>query len=42
MEWLEARGLDADYLPEMNGAEEYFVLVTETVPNYQNSKPSYE
>ena len=42
MEWLEARGLDADYLPEMNGPEEYFVSVTETVPNYQNSKPSYE
>jgi hypothetical protein len=29
MEWLEARGLDADYLPEVDGPEDYFVAVEE-------------
>ena len=42
MEWLEARGLDADYLPEPNGHEEYFVSVTETLPVFDNQKPRYE
>ena len=27
MEWLEARGLDADFLPEVDGEESYFVAV---------------
>jgi hypothetical protein len=27
MEWLEARGLDADYLPEVDGEDSYFVAV---------------
>lgn len=31
MEWLEARGLDADYLPEVDGESSYSV-VTEEVP----------
>lgn len=26
-EWLEARGLDADFLPEVDGEAEYFVRV---------------
>lgn len=30
-EWLEARGLDADYLPEVDGNESYFVT-TESTP----------
>jgi hypothetical protein len=30
MEWLEARGLDADYLPEVDGEEEYFVVFEDT------------
>jgi hypothetical protein len=28
LEWLEARGLDADFLPETAGPESYFVVVT--------------
>lgn len=31
MEWLEARGLDADYLPEVDGESRYFVTA-EDVP----------
>lgn len=27
MEWLEARGLDADYLPEPDGELSYFVTI---------------
>lgn len=30
-EWLEARGLDDDYLPQPNGPSSYYVLI-ETVP----------
>jgi len=26
MEWLDARGLDADYLPEVDGESRYFVI----------------
>ena len=40
--WLEARGLEADYLPEPNGPEEYYVIVTPTLPVYENTKPKYE
>lgn len=29
-EWLEARGLDSDSLPEVDGEESYFVAVEET------------
>lgn len=31
MEWLDARGLDADYLPEVDGESSYWVT-TEEVP----------
>jgi hypothetical protein len=31
-EWLEARGLDADYLPEPDGPSEYHVLVSRGLP----------
>ena len=31
MEWLDARGLDADFLPEVDGEERYFVVIEETV-----------
>lgn len=27
LEWLDARGLDSDYLPEPDGEEKYFVVV---------------
>lgn len=26
-DWLEERGLDSDYLPEVDGEEEYFVVI---------------
>jgi hypothetical protein len=29
MEWCEARGLDADYLPEVDGEESYSVVIEE-------------
>jgi hypothetical protein len=32
MEWLEARGLDADFLPEPDGPSKYSVLVTNEIP----------
>jgi hypothetical protein len=30
MAWLESRGLDSDYLPEVDGEESYHVLIEET------------
>lgn len=36
MEWLEARGLDADYLPEVDGEIVYWVTV-ETQPGEHTS-----
>lgn len=35
-DWLEARGLDSDFLPEVDGEERYFVAVEET-PGEHNS-----
>lgn len=32
LEWLEARGLPADWLPEPDGPSEYSVIVSESVP----------
>lgn len=42
MEWLEARGLDADYLPENDGPEDYIVLVCNELPVYQTQPMRYE
>lgn len=42
MEWLDARGLDADWLPEPDGAEEYEVFVAEELPHYTHRRPQYE
>ena len=42
MEWLEARGLDADYLPEDDGPEEYSVSVYSELPVYDNTPAHYE
>ena len=43
MEWLEARGLEADYLPEPDGAEEYHVSVCQSLPEPQGrTRPHYE
>lgn len=32
MDWCDARGLDADYLPEVDGEEGYYVTMTEGMP----------
>lgn len=37
MEWLDARGLDADYLPEVDGDIEYFVAL-EDQPGSQQQR----
>lgn len=35
LDWLEQRGLDADWLPEPDGESEYHVIVTQSIPeNY--------
>jgi hypothetical protein len=41
MDWLEARGLDADYLPEPDGPSEYYVVVSETVPENRYGSREY-
>jgi hypothetical protein len=33
MDWLDARGLDADFLPEPDGPSEYSVMVSEGIPS---------
>jgi glycogen debranching enzyme len=32
MEWLDTRGLDADYLPEPDGESEFYVIATTELP----------
>ena len=32
MEWLEERGLEADFLPEPDGPSEYYVQITKRIP----------
>lgn len=41
MEWLEQRGLEADYLPEPDGPEEYKVSIFDTLPVFDNSTPQW-
>lgn len=41
LEWLDARGLDADYLPENDGPAEYSVYVVDELPVYENKRPHY-
>uniref|UniRef100_A0A6M3LX26 Uncharacterized protein n=1 Tax=viral metagenome TaxID=1070528 RepID=A0A6M3LX26_9ZZZZ len=41
MEWLDQRGLDADYLPEPDGPDEYSVGVYAEVPTWNNRRPQY-
>jgi len=41
MDWLNARGLDADFLPDPDGASEYGVLVCGELPTFDNRKPVY-
>lgn len=42
MEWLEARGLDSDFLPENDGPNEYHVSVCDELPVYDNARMSYQ
>jgi hypothetical protein len=35
-EWLEARGLDADYLPEVDGEETYWVTIESTPGKFES------
>lgn len=42
MEWLEARGLDADYLPEPDGPSEFYVIVSEGLPKESRGCRHYE
>ncbi len=41
MEWLDARGLEADFLPEDDGPADYRVRVLNELPQYDNSRPQY-
>lgn len=41
MEWLEARGLDADFLPEPDGHAKYSVNVSQTIPASTRGCRSY-
>jgi hypothetical protein len=36
IEWLEARGLEADYLPEVDGEESYYVMIEESVGEHEH------
>lgn len=41
LEWLEARGLDSDFLPEPDGPTEYCVLVTQGIPQNVRGNREY-
>ena len=40
-QWCEDRGLDADYLPEPDGPDEYRVRVMDHIPTFDNRRPTY-
>lgn len=42
MNWLEARGLEADFLREPDGDSEYYVVVTEELPQNNYDTRHYE
>jgi serine phosphatase RsbU (regulator of sigma subunit) len=42
MDWLEARGLDADFLPEPDGPSEYRVIVSQGIPQDSRGARHYE
>ena len=42
MEWLDARGLDADWLPENDGPSEYYVTVSNHIPENNDGSTHYE
>jgi len=41
MEWLDARMLDADYLPEPDGPSDFSVLVIDSVPENSYGSRQY-
>lgn len=41
MEFLDARGLDANFLPEPNGPESYYVIVCQELPTPVRGERSY-
>lgn len=41
MEWLEARGLDADYLPEPDGETTYFICSEDTLGSRVSNGPRH-
>lgn len=41
MEWLDARGLDADFLPEEDGPSDYYVCVCEELPTNSYGERQY-
>ena len=41
MAWIDARGLDADYFPEVDGESEYVVYVTESIPENSYGSRQY-
>ncbi len=42
MEWLDARGLDADFLPEDDGPSDFCVVVSEGLPEESTCSRHYE
>lgn len=42
MAWLDARGLDADFLPEPDGESRYYVKVCEELPTESRGCRHYE
>lgn len=42
MEWLDARGLDADFLPEPDGPSEFYVAVEQGLPSNTFGPTHYE
>lgn len=42
MDWLEQRGLDADFLPEPDGPSEFYVTVGQEPPQDRQGRRGYE
>ncbi len=42
MEWLDERGLDADFLPEPDGPDTFFVVMSEGIPEEYRGPTHYE
>ena len=41
-EWLEQRGLDANFMPEPDGPEEYYVVMSDHLPSGRTGSRQYE